>query len=86
MNVLKQVGGGDVGHVKGRILTHEHHILAAEVHVLGGSQAEMRACLVLDGERMAARAQAAVVQGKRTGLIVKQAVTTGLCLKHQGKG
>ena len=33
MNVLEQMRGGDVVHVEGRILAHEHDVEAAEVHM-----------------------------------------------------
>ena len=47
MDALQEVGGGDVGHVEGRVLTHQDCIHRTEVQFPRFPEGKMRAALAL---------------------------------------
>ena len=54
MDVLEQVGGGDVGHVEGRVLAHQHHVHRAEIEQSAFAERVVGAALALDRDEAGA--------------------------------
>ena len=93
MDVLEQMGGGDVGHVERRILAHQHHVHRGEIEQHGFAERVVRAALAFDGDRADAGEQAflaafaltpdAFAQRQVADLVVPQRVAATLGLQHQ---
>ena len=77
---------GDVGHVEGRVLAHQHDIDPGEIEFFKRAKAVMGAGLAEDFERPAAGVEPPVAQGQRVGQVMKQRVAARLRLKSESKG
>ena len=86
MDALEQVRGGDVGHVERRVLAQQHHVEVGEVLGARVGQAVVRAGLVLDLQRRAARDQPAAEQREVGRRVVEELVAAPLRLEQQGEG
>ncbi len=86
MDQLQEIGGGDIGHVEGRILAHQHHVEFRQVPGLHPAQRMMIALHRPDVQGVAPRHHPAVVQGQPLRREVPQGVASGLGLQHQEEG
>ena len=83
---FEQMRRGDISHVEGRVLTHQHDVDAGEIELFKRAKAVMGARPPKDFERPAARVKPAVAQGQRVGQVMKQRMTAGLRFESEGKG
>ena len=86
VDVLQEVGGGDVGHVEGRILAHENHVHQRQVEFLHLPQAKVVAFLAADRQGAREGGETAAPEGQATGEVMVERVATVLGLERQGKG
>jgi len=79
MHPLQQIGGGDIGHVEGRVLTHQDdvHVLC-QIQPLLGAEIRMIALLAPHRHRTGAAEQTAVFQGQGAEVIDPQLVAARL--------
>ncbi len=78
MDALEQVRRRDVGHVEGRVLAQQHDVAAGQVLGARVGQLVVRADLVLDMQRLAAREQAVAVQAEVGRRVVEHVVPAPL--------
>ena len=83
---LEQMGRGDVGHVEGRVLTHQDDVDAGEVELFDGAEAVMVALARAHLERPAAGVEPAVAQGQRLGQVMEQRMPARLRLEREREG
>src|SRR5262245_18269782 len=86
MYALKQMGGCDVVHVEGWVLTQQHHIHPAQVLRAWVADLVVVTEPILDGKGRALRNQPAIQQAEVGRDIVEQLVPALLGLQQQGKG
>ena len=86
MDMVQHVGGGDVAHVEGRILAHEHHVEVAEADALLLAKREIFRELVAHLDRMARGRENAACQRQGFRLVIEQRMAAELRLQHHRKG
>ena len=64
MDVLEQMGGGDVGEVEGRILAHQDHVDLGEIDGLEVAEDRVAASLPPDLERLSVRTEAPIAKAQ----------------------
>ena len=78
MHMLQYMGGGDIGHVEGRILAHQHDIDLGEIDGFGGTGREMVAFLPPEGDGPRPGRHLAVAQREITRMIMIELVAPPL--------
>ena len=86
MDDLQKMGRGDVGHVEGRILTHEDDVHPGKVANLQGAWGVMIALCRPQRDASTTRQHAALLQGQVMRLIDPKAVAARLGLQHHLEG
>ena len=80
------MGGGDIGHVEGRVLTHQHDIDAAEVQDLPRAQREMIAVDPAHRQRTGMGDDRTVPETEIVRQIMEQRMTAPRGFQRQRKG
>src|ERR1700757_4960190 len=70
--------GGDVGHIEGRILSHQDHVDPGKVEFLKGAKAMVIALPALHLERATAGVKPPVAKGQRLRQIMEQCMSASL--------
>ena len=86
VNMLENMGGGYIGHVKGRVLAHQHHVQFAQVSLAGLAQGKMIALLTAHLQGPQYGPHLPVKKTQVAGQIMKKLVAARLGLQRQGKG
>ena len=86
MDAVEHMGGGDVGHVEGRVLPQQHHVHGGEIDPLRFSHGDMVAVDVADLDRLRRRHHGAVPHGQPVRGVVQEPVFAPLRLQQHGKG
>ena len=86
MNVIQNVGGGDIRHVEGRVLAEMDHIEFFQGEHLRRAQLEMRAVHVFHPKLVALRKDAAVAHEQLVRRVIEYAMPAILRFQHQREG
>ncbi len=86
MDPLQEIGGGDVGHVEGRVLAHQHHVELREVTHLGLAQGVMVALHGPQVQRLPTPQDPAILQRQPVGTVMPQRVASALGFHHHQEG
>ena len=83
MDALQHMGRGDIGHIEGRVLTHEHDLRVRQFVAARWSEREMIAALVAHRQWAHAGHQVGFAQRKITRAIVQQCMPAQLRFEGQ---
>ena len=83
MDVLEEVGGGDVGEVEGRVLAHEDHVEVGEVDRFEVTEGHVAAPLPPDLEGLGVRGEAPLAEAQVGREVVVQGVPAALRLEGE---
>ena len=86
MDRLQHVGGGDVAHVEGRVLPHQHDIALPEIGTALFASREVVAGFITHADIIAGGEQRAAAKRQRLRLVVEQRMAAPLCFQHHGEG
>ena len=86
MDMLQQMGGGDVRHVERRILAHQHDVHGRQIDRLDRSQRGMVAVHPAHRQRPRARGQPPVAEGQVRHEIVPERMAARLRRLGEGEG
>ena len=85
VDVLQEMGRGDVGHIERRILTHQNHVQAGQVEPFGRPERKVITRLAADRERAHPGDHPAVAERQVARQIMEHAVAPALRLQGQRK-
>ena len=83
VNVLEEVGGGDVGEVEGRILAHQDHVERGEVDRLELPEGRVPPPLPANLEGLGVRGESPVAKAEVGGEVVVERVPAALGLEGE---
>jgi hypothetical protein len=86
VDMLQHVGGGDIGHVEGRVLPHQDHVHRAEVEPFGGAEGEVVSHLAPQDDGVGPRGQPLATQRHVADLVVPELVAARLGFEHECEG
>ncbi len=86
MDVVQDMGRGDVGEVEGRVLAQQNHVEAGEIDGFGCAEQRGRALDPLHGDAVAPGGDLTALETKGAGQVVKQLMAAPLCFLRQGEG
>ena len=85
MDQIKQMAGGDVAHVEGRILPQPDHVDLGQINGRFGLQMDVIPLYPLNGHTVTPRRQLALIIGQLVGRVIEQLVTPCLRLFRKAK-
>jgi len=86
MDVLEQVGGGDISHVEWRILAHQDHVHSRQVHDRRVAELEMPTPLALHPQRPDPGIEPAALENQVLRQVMEQTVSPLLRLEREREG
>ena len=86
LDVLQNVGGGDVGHVEGRVLAHQHDVHAGEIDGLRRAEGEVIAGFPTNLEGTHRRLRSGRRQREVLRQVVVQPMAPGLRFQREHEG
>ena len=86
MNTLKQMGGGYVGEIEGRVLAQQHHVESGQLDPARIGQSEEVAGDVAHAQGLDTGEDVAIEQSQPVGGVIRERMAAGLRFQKQGEG